>query len=224
MKFMKKVNGVFHASESTARLSLLKEHSIKTILFFTAVFAVIVVSFILLFLVRDGYPVFTDVGMINFLLGPSWAPTAAEPLYGIWPLIVGTLLVTLGAMVFAVPLSLGCAIYISELASPPDQSDPQAGCGTAGRDPLGGVRVLRSHRPHELYPGELRYPHRGDLACSLGPARHHGPAHDHQCIRRCHQFRASRVQRRVARHRGNPVADYQQGPLSPRRFQELLPQ
>ena len=40
------------------------------------------------------------------------------PLYGIFPLIVGTLLVTIGAMVFAVPLSLCCAIYISELASP----------------------------------------------------------------------------------------------------------
>jgi phosphate transport system permease protein len=39
-------------------------------------------------------------------------------LYGIFPLIVGTLLVTLGAMVFAIPLSIGCAIYISELASP----------------------------------------------------------------------------------------------------------
>ena len=38
--------------------------------------------------------------------------------YGISALIVGTLLVTLGAMVFAVPLSIGCAIYISELASP----------------------------------------------------------------------------------------------------------
>ncbi|MFA6333242.1 MAG: phosphate ABC transporter permease PstA, partial [Methanoregula sp.] len=45
-------------------------------------------------------------------------PTAAEPLYGIYPLIIGTLLVTLGAMVFSVPLSIGCAIYISELASP----------------------------------------------------------------------------------------------------------
>jgi phosphate transport system permease protein len=118
MKFLKKVNGVFCASEGTARLSALKEQSIKTIFFFTAAFAVIVVSFILLFLLRDGYPIFIDVGAINFLIGPEWAPTAAEPLYGIYPLIIGTLLVTLGAMIFSVPLSLGCAIYISELATP----------------------------------------------------------------------------------------------------------
>jgi len=118
MKFMKKMDGVFHASEGTARFSVLKEQSIKTVFFFTALFAVIVVSFILLFLLRDGYPIFAQVGIPNFLLGPDWAPTAVVPLYGIFPLIIGTLLVTIGAMLFAVPLSIGCAIYISELASP----------------------------------------------------------------------------------------------------------
>jgi phosphate transport system permease protein len=101
-----------------ARYSLLKEKTIKAVFFFTALFAVIVVSFILLFLLRDGLPAFTQVGIVNFLLGPDWAPAAAEPLYGIFPLIAGTLLVTLGAMVFAVPLSISCAIYIAELASP----------------------------------------------------------------------------------------------------------
>ncbi len=58
------------------------------------------------------------MGLVNFLFGPTWAPAQVVPLYGISALIVGTLLVTLGAMVFAVPLSIGCAIYISELASP----------------------------------------------------------------------------------------------------------
>ena len=110
--------GARSASAGTARLSLIREQSIKTVFFFTAFFAVIVVAFILLFLLRDGFPVFTQIGILDFLLGPDWAPTAVVPLYGIFPLIVGTLLVTIGAMVFAVPLSIGCAIYISELASP----------------------------------------------------------------------------------------------------------
>ncbi|MGB9177405.1 MAG: phosphate ABC transporter permease PstA [Methanoregula sp.] len=109
---------VLALSAGHARYSLLKEKSIKTVFFFTAFFAVIVVTFILLFLLRDGIAIFTQVGLLDFLLGPEWAPTAVEPLYGILPLIVGTLLVTTGAMVFAVPLSIGCAIYIAELASP----------------------------------------------------------------------------------------------------------
>jgi phosphate transport system permease protein len=103
MKIIKNPGGAFNASKGTARLSVLKEQSIKTVFFFTALFAVIVVSFILLFLLRDGYPIFAQVGLPAFLLGPDWAPTATIPLYGILPLIVGTLLVTLGAMVFAVP-------------------------------------------------------------------------------------------------------------------------
>jgi phosphate transport system permease protein len=101
-----------------ARYSLFWERAIRTVFFFTAFFAVIVVSFILLFLLRDGFPIFLQAGFLNVILGPEWAPTAAGPLYGIFPLIVGTLLVTLGAMVFAVPLSICCAIYIAELASP----------------------------------------------------------------------------------------------------------
>ena len=68
--------------------------------------------------VRDGFPILEQVTLPDFLLGLSWQPTAAVPLYGILPLIVGTILVTIGAMVFAIPLSLGCAIYIAELASP----------------------------------------------------------------------------------------------------------
>jgi phosphate transport system permease protein len=101
-----------------ARLSVLKEKIIRSVFFCTAIFAVIVIAFILLFLFWDGFPIFTEVGLIDFLFGQAWAPTAVIPLYGIFPLIVGTVLVTIGSMIFAVPLSLGCAIYISELASP----------------------------------------------------------------------------------------------------------
>jgi phosphate transport system permease protein len=69
-------------------------------------------------LFRDGYSIFETVGVGNFLFGSTWAPAQVVPIYGISALIIGTLLVTLGAMIFAVPLSIGCAIYISELATP----------------------------------------------------------------------------------------------------------
>jgi phosphate transport system permease protein len=104
--------------ETVARIAVMKEKTIKTVFFFTAFFAVIVVSFILLFLLRDGYPIFVQVGTFDFLFGTAWAPTAVPPAYGIFPLIVGTILVMTGSMIVAVPLSIGCAIYISELASP----------------------------------------------------------------------------------------------------------
>lgn len=106
------------ASSRADRISVFKEQGIKSLFFCTAVVAVIVVIFILLFLLQDALPIFLLVGLPDFLLGHDWAPSAVEPLYGIFPLIVGTILVTIGAMVFAVPLSIGTAIYIAELASP----------------------------------------------------------------------------------------------------------
>ncbi len=118
VKFNELMNGAHNVPKIPPRLSYVKEQAIKSAFFVTAFFAVIVVIFILLFLLRDGYVIFEMVGILSFLTGATWAPTAVEPLYGIFPLIIGTLFVTLGAMIFAVPLSIGCAIYISELASP----------------------------------------------------------------------------------------------------------
>lgn len=63
-----------------------------------------------------------DMGEItpsDFFAGDSWTPTAQPaPLYGAWPLILGTLLVSIVAIIMALPLGLGVAIFLSELASP----------------------------------------------------------------------------------------------------------
>ncbi|MCX6688573.1 MAG: hypothetical protein NTZ39_02595, partial [Methanoregula sp.] len=77
MKFLQRFTP--GASGNTAQASLLKEKFIKTVFFCTAFFAIIVITFILLFLLRNGYPVFEQVGVLNFLLGTSWTPTAFVP-------------------------------------------------------------------------------------------------------------------------------------------------
>jgi len=96
----------------------LKEKSIKTILFLSAISAVIVIFSIIVFLLKDGYSIFGTAGIWEFLSGTRWNPTGEPPVYGAFSLIVGTLLVTIGAMVIAIPLSLGGAIFISEIATP----------------------------------------------------------------------------------------------------------
>jgi phosphate transport system permease protein len=101
---------------SSAQSRERKEKAIKTVWFLTALSAILAILFILLFLLRDSLPIFEQVGIVQFLTGTTWYPSGSPPEYGIFVLIVGTVLVTLGAMVFAVPLSIGCAIYIAELA------------------------------------------------------------------------------------------------------------
>jgi len=95
----------------------IKETLVKAVWFICAIFAIVTISFILLFLAYDGYPIFIQEGILNFIFGMSWNPTGTNPSYGIFPLIVDTLLVTAGAMMIAVPLGIGSAIYIAELAS-----------------------------------------------------------------------------------------------------------
>ncbi|MDV2482071.1 phosphate ABC transporter permease PstA [Methanoculleus sp. Wushi-C6] len=96
----------------------IREGAARTLLFCTAVSAVVAVFFIFLFLAMNGYPIFEQAGAWHFLAGDVWNPTGMTPSYGIFPLIAGTLLVTLGAMALAVPFGIAVAVFIAELAPP----------------------------------------------------------------------------------------------------------
>ncbi|MCB4791048.1 MAG: phosphate ABC transporter permease subunit PstC [Elusimicrobia bacterium] len=71
---------------------------------------------IIIVLFKEGLPVFNMVGVKNFILGKSWYPTYDPPLYGILPLILASFWITIGAMFVCVPLGIGSALYIHELA------------------------------------------------------------------------------------------------------------
>lgn len=97
---------------------IVKEKGVKTLLFLSALSAIVIIFSIIFFLFQDSFPIFQKVGIIQFLAGMKWNPTGLPPLYGAFPLIVGTILVTLGAMLIAIPLSIGSAIFIAEIAPP----------------------------------------------------------------------------------------------------------
>ena len=75
--------------------------------------AIIFVALIFFFLVREGVPALLEVN-IGSLLNLRWYPI--EEYYGILPLITGSLIVTIGATLIAVPFGIGTAVYISEIA------------------------------------------------------------------------------------------------------------
>jgi phosphate transport system permease protein len=72
---------------------------------------------ILLVLLGDGIGFFQAVSLREFLFDTEWTPLFAEKHFGIWPLVAGTALSTLIAMVVAVPLGLLAAVYLSEFAT-----------------------------------------------------------------------------------------------------------
>jgi phosphate transport system permease protein len=75
--------------------------------------AIFFVALIFLFLLKEGAPAFWEVSLGN-LFGERWYPN--EDLFGTLPLILGSLLVTAGAVIIALPLGLATAIFIRELA------------------------------------------------------------------------------------------------------------
>jgi len=103
---------------ATPAIRRIQEQAIGSLWFICAIFAVLTVCFILGYLFYNGYPAFVQIGLQDFLFGLDWNPTGSPPRYGILSLIVGTILVMIGAMVLAVPLGIASAIFISELAGP----------------------------------------------------------------------------------------------------------
>ncbi len=97
-------------------LRRLKEWLIEKAILFSGVFAILFVVLIFLFLLREGLSLFRSVGIFDFLLGKNWYPISSPPAFGILPLILGSLLVTLGAAAISVPIGIAAALFIAEIA------------------------------------------------------------------------------------------------------------
>ncbi|MDR2709721.1 MAG: phosphate ABC transporter permease subunit PstC [Elusimicrobiota bacterium] len=93
-----------------------KDKIIEKIIFICGILSIIFVALIFGFLFKEGIEFFRDFGLKNFLGSAVWRPTSVPPQFGILSLIAGSVLVTVGACIIAVPLGIAAALYISELA------------------------------------------------------------------------------------------------------------
>ena len=90
------------------------ERIIENIIRISAAASVAAVALITVFIFITGMPVIAKTGLYNFVTGTDWSPTAG--IYGILPLIAGSLAVTLGALVIGIPTGVGCAVFLAEVA------------------------------------------------------------------------------------------------------------
>ncbi len=97
---------------------MIKEKLFKYLTQAAALCSVVFLFGIIFSIFKEGYAIFAEVGFFKFLFGKSWHPTHYPPEFGILPLIISSLVVTSGALIVSVPLGVGSAIYISELAHP----------------------------------------------------------------------------------------------------------
>lgn len=93
----------------------IKEGFAKVLFAAAAGVSILAVALICIFLFANGMPAIAQIGLPDFLFGTTWRP--ANDIYGIFPMIVGSIYVTAGAIVVGVPIGLLTAVFLSRFAS-----------------------------------------------------------------------------------------------------------
>lgn len=89
----------------------LKEKIMEFVFLITAIISIVAVALICIFLFANGFPAMKEIGVIDFLFGTSWKP--GNDKYGIFPMIVGSIYVTGGALIIGVPIGILMAIFLA---------------------------------------------------------------------------------------------------------------
>lgn len=93
------------------KLNKFKENAMKTVFLIAACVSIIAVLLICIFLFANGLPTMAKIGVFKFLFGTEWAPENNK--FGILPMIVGSIYVTIGAIIVGVPIGVLCAIFMA---------------------------------------------------------------------------------------------------------------
>lgn len=88
-----------------------REVFMKIVFLISACASILAILLICVFLFSNGIPAMAEIGFGDFLLGTTWKPL--NDMYGIFPMIVGSLYVTAGAIIVGVPIGLLCAVFMA---------------------------------------------------------------------------------------------------------------
>ena len=83
----------------------------KIVFLVSACVSILAVILICVFLFASGVPAIKELGLTDFLLGNSWKPN--QNLYGVFPMIIGSIYVTAGAIITGVPIGILCAVFMA---------------------------------------------------------------------------------------------------------------
>lgn len=88
-----------------------KEKGMQGVFFLAACASVLAVALICIFLFANGIPAMSEIGIFDFLLGEEWRPS--NNIYGILPMIMGSIYVTAGAIVIGVPIGIFTSVFMA---------------------------------------------------------------------------------------------------------------
>ena len=84
------------------------------VFFIAAIASIIAVFLICLFLFANGLPAIGKIGVLDFLLGTKWAPSNEPPSFGIFPMILGSIYITAGAIIIGVPIGILTSVFMAK--------------------------------------------------------------------------------------------------------------
>lgn len=93
------------------------EGFMKFVFTLSAMTSIIAIILICVFIFKGGFPFIKEYGLINFLLGTQWKPSNSPPSYGILPMILGSVYVTLGSIIIGVPIGILTATYLAKFSN-----------------------------------------------------------------------------------------------------------
>lgn len=93
----------------------MKERPMKIVFLAAACVSIVIIVIMCLFLFGSGIPTIGEIGVFDFLFGKVWSP--GNNIYGILPFIMGSIYVTLGAIIIGVPIGVLTAIYMARFCS-----------------------------------------------------------------------------------------------------------
>lgn len=92
------------------------EKTAEVLFFICAAFAILAVFSITIYMILKGTPAFQEVGVLDLLFGTTWKPTAETPSFGIFFIIISSIVATGAAIMLGVPIGLLTAVFISEIS------------------------------------------------------------------------------------------------------------
>lgn len=93
----------------------LSEAAPRRVITVVAMSGILVMAFILLFLMKEGMPILRDASITELAAGRLWYPVSSPPLFGMMPLIAGSMAVTLVSSVLAIPFGVALALFLTEI-------------------------------------------------------------------------------------------------------------
>lgn len=104
--------------ENTVQKKYFWEHFMKWVFIASASISVISIIVIFYFIFEGGLPFMLEYGIGNFIFGTEWSPSNSNPEFGILPMIVGSIVITIGAILIGVPTGVFTAIFMARFCPP----------------------------------------------------------------------------------------------------------